>query len=235
MDDILAAQAHVDATLGPLDLGVRVSPFYPVTGNRVLPDDPLPALRSGRSGDVPLLIGTNRDETTLWQTGEPDSGRLERTARELGDVSLLDVYRATRPGLSSRDLMVAMTTDHTFRIPAIRLAEARAGQRASTWMYRFDWPSRAFDGRLKATHALEVPFAFDNLDRAGVDVFLGPGPTPQAVADEMHGAWTAFVRSADPGWPAYAAPERTTRIFDDVSRTVGDPDAAERQAWEGLR
>ena len=57
-----------------------------------------------------------------------------------------------------------------FRIPAIRLAEARQGA-AATYMYQFNWRSRAFDGALAATHSLEIPFAFDNLDQAGVDFF----------------------------------------------------------------
>ena len=49
-------------------------------------------------------------------------------------------------------------------------------------MYLFAWESRAFGGRLRATHALEIPFTFDNLDKGGVDALLGEGPTPQKLA-----------------------------------------------------
>ena len=82
-----------------------------------------------------------------------------------------------------------------FRIPAIRLVESRlrANSASRNWMYHFCWKSRAFEGRLRATHALEIPFVFDNLDRAGVDVFLGAGDKPQNVAQAMHAAWTSFV------------------------------------------
>jgi len=133
--------------------------------------------------------------------------------------------------------MIALTTDHMFRIPAIRLVEARinADPASRNWMYWFCWKSRAFEGRLGATHALEIPFAFDNLDKPGVDVFIGPGERPQAVADAMHRAWTRFIRDQDPGWGAYELEQRLTMRFDDESTVVADPDAEERQAWDGIR
>ncbi len=33
-------------------------------------------------------------------------------------------------------------------------------------MYLFSWESRASGDRLRATHALEIPFTFNNLERA---------------------------------------------------------------------
>jgi para-nitrobenzyl esterase len=118
----------------------------------------------------------------------------------------------------------------------MRVVEARIGAGAApSWLYWFCWRSRAFGGKLGATHALEIPFAFDNLDRAGVDVFLGPGDKPQAVADRMHRAWIAFVRDLDPGWPTYDLTRRATMRFDTDSGVIDDPEGLEREAWAGLR
>ena len=86
-----------------------------------------------------------------------------------------------------------------------------------------------------ATHALEIPFAFDNLHQPGVDVFIGEGPSPQHVADAVHGAWTRFVQAGDPGFPHYSLGNRETMVFDEASGVVADPDAEEREAWEGRR
>ena len=122
-----------------------------------------------------------------------------------------------------------------FGIPAIRVAEARAREAANTWVYRFDWKSRAFEGRLGATHSLEIPFAFDNLDKPGVELFIGPGPLPQTVADTMHAAWTGFIREGEPGWQPYDLQTRTAMIFDNQSQTQNDPASNEREAWDGLR
>ena len=108
-------------------------------------------------------------------------------------------------------------------------------------MYLFAWESRAFNGKLKATHALEIPFVFDNLDRGGVNIFLGEGPKPQHVAHAMHAAWTSFIRKGNPNcealpdWPAYDSERRTTIVFGDVSDLVDDPSGAERRLWEALR
>ena len=240
VDSILAAQATADRALaGPPALagalGTTVSPFYPVVGSEVLPQSPLDAIRGGLGSDVAVLTGSNRDETTLWGYGRVDEDKLNATADGLADSRLLGEYRATRPDADSEALMIAITTDHMFRIPAIRLAEARAAFDAQTWLYQFDWRSAANDGKLGATHALEIPFAFDNLHQAGVDAFVGPVASPQHVADVMHRAWIDFIATGNPGWPAYVPASRTTMCFNDSSAPVDDPHSRERLAWEGLR
>jgi para-nitrobenzyl esterase len=247
VEDILNAQAKIDAELGQgiglvNKLGVPVGPFYPVVEGSVLPMTPLEAIQRRASADIPVLVGTNRDEMTLWGYDEVDEERLRKLATGLGaDEEMIAVYRTVRPNASANDVLIAITTDHVFRIPAIRLAEARADHAARTWMYLFAWESRAFGGRLRATHALEIPFAFNNLDRPGVDVFLGEGPTPQHVADAMHGAWTSFIRTGNPNcgalpdWPPYDTERRATMVFDDISAVIDDPGGAERQLWDGRR
>ncbi|MCZ6855849.1 MAG: carboxylesterase family protein [Gammaproteobacteria bacterium] len=237
---ILKAQQTVSDELeGPAGaltkLGVAVSAFYPVVGNEILPQSPLTAIQSGMGAEIPLLIGSNRHETTLWGYGEVDDPKLDRMVANFGAGKTLAVYRSQRPRATPQDLMIALTTDHMFRIPAIRLVEAREPHGAKSWMYWFCWESRAFGGTLKATHALEIPFAFDNLDRGGVEVFLGEGPAPQTVADDMHRAWTGFIRDGDPGWAPYASQSRATMRFAEPSELIDDPDGLERAAWEGIR
>ncbi|MCU0272814.1 MAG: carboxylesterase family protein, partial [Acidimicrobiales bacterium] len=156
--------------------------------------------------------------------------------------AVLDAYRAARPDAGPSELLVAATSDWTFRIPAIRLAEARlAAGAAPTWKYGFSWRSRAFDGALGATHALEIPFVFDTLDAPGVSMFLGEGPTPTALASTMHAAWVAFVRGDDPApapglaWPPYTLDGRAVHDFGEPCRLLADPGRAERLVWEGRR
>ena len=239
VDDILAAQnatlAHFARGAGKKNaLGTFVSPFYPVHGNSTLPQAPLQALGRGASANVAVLTGSNTDETTLWSSGDEDLGKLERTADGYSAASALAVYRQTRPDATVRDLLVALTSDHMFRIPAIRMAEVRQDA-APTFLYEFCWKSRAFDGALGATHSLEIPFAFDNLDQPGVDLFIGPGPLPQTLADTMHKAWSDFIKTGNPGWPRYDTASRKTMMFNDTSELVEDPRGAEREAWDGLR
>ncbi len=240
VEDILAAQqttiSHFEQGAGVAnELGVAVSPFYPAHGTPLLPGSPLDAISNGCGKNVAVLTGSNAHETTLWGYGDISAEKLQRIAAGYGAESVLAAYRQARPRASVEDLLIALTTDHMFRIPAIRLAEARQLHGAQTWMYLFAWESRAFGGRLKATHALEIPFTFNNLNRAGVDVFLGPGEQPQALADEMHQAWITFINGDNPGWPAYNTSERATMTFNTQSALLNDPDAEERAAWEGIR
>jgi len=240
VETILAAQnqtiTYFESNNGAQNtLGVAVSPFYPAHENGLLAQSPLQNIREGCGQSVALLTGSNTHETTLWGYGKIDSEKLQRIAESYGATEVLETYRRQRPNADIEELLIALTTDHMFRMPALRLAEARQAQSPDNWLYQFNWSSRAFDGRLKATHALEIPFAFNNLDRAGVDVFIGPGATPQGLANTMHEAWTQFINDGDPGWPRYRLPTRATMFFDETSRVIDNPGAAERQAWDGVR
>ena len=48
---------------------------------------------------------------------------------------------------------------------------------------------------------------------------LGNHP-PQALADTVRRAWTAFATTGNPGWPPYTPDRRTTRLFDVRPRVV---------------
>ncbi|HEY7438275.1 MAG TPA: carboxylesterase/lipase family protein [Acidimicrobiia bacterium] len=215
-------------------------PFRPVIDGVYLPELPLEAIRAG-SGAVPTIAGTTRDEMQLFlglqlRMGDAPTEllakRLQATFGEGTDTALA-VYRANRPGASERDLTSAVLTDATFRIPAIRLAEAQAGNGVPAFMYWFTFESTAFDGILKSCHALELPFVWDALDRPGLAMLTGDSPARQPLADAMHAAWLRFARTGDPGWPRYATTSRTTQRFDTTLELVDDPDGTEREVWSG--
>jgi carboxylesterase type B len=166
---------------------------------------------------------------------------LRRGAAVVGDkakaAALLDAYRTTRPDASASELWNALSTDHVFRIPAVRLAERQSGLGNRVYMYRFDWATPVFGGQLGACHALEIPFVFNNLDAPGSPMFTGPASDEmREMARTMHTAWHTFARTGSPGdnWPRYTSEDRKVMRFDLTSEVVDDPDAAEREAWEGV-
>ena len=142
-------------------------------------------------------------------------------------------YRLAEPAASPGEILMAALGDWYFRVPAIRVAEARLIHDADTFVYEFGWRSPQFGGRLGACHALELGFVFDNLDDAFGEPLAGAAP-PQSLADEMHGAWVAFVQSGHPGWAPYGR-QRTVRRFAVPSETVTDPRPTRRTAWDGVR
>jgi para-nitrobenzyl esterase len=248
VEAILDAQAQAEARFAARQRGgngaLADMAFQPALGTPALPEPPLDAIRRGMSAGVPLLCGSNAHETTLFGYGSQDEERLRRiTARIFGAAAdaAIATYRARRPGAAPGELVVAITSDQIFRIPAIRLCEAHAAAGGTSFAYLFTWASRAFEGRLGATHALEIPFAFNNLGQPGVDVFLGPGERPQALADAMHAAWIAFIRTGDPGcealaqpWHGYDAARRFTLELGDAVRPLEDPWGAERALWQDV-
>jgi carboxylesterase type B len=156
------------------------------------------------------------------------------SAYRLAVEPALAAYRGARPGASAGDLMAAVITDWFYRIPAIRMAEARSSGPAATYMYEFAWRSPQYNGRLGACHAVELPFVFDTVANAAETPLIGAG-APQEVAAAVHAAWVAFAKGGDPGWPRYDLERRTTMHFDLTSEVVHDPHGAERALWAGLR
>jgi para-nitrobenzyl esterase len=245
VDELLAAQARVSTaiTAARAKQGGLSLPFSPTLDGTVIRRAPLEVIRAGEGVDVPLLVGTNLDEWNAWAlmlSREIDEETILRRLDRLtpGDAdAVLAAYRDGRAEDELADVWNAVLTDYIFRIPAIRLAEATIDGGQTVHSYRFDWPSAAFDGRLGACHALEIPFVFHTVDRRGVDLFCG-GPPPTTLARSMHERWTSFARTgqADPDWPSYDTERRATLIFHDPGPELqDDPHAAERLAWAGHR
>jgi para-nitrobenzyl esterase len=217
-------------------------PFLPVIDGDLLPTRPIDAIVAGAAANIDVLVGTNADEYRLYLVPQ---GTINTVNEEMLDKAVaayglpvqetLATYRAPRPDATPGALLAAIVTDWYFRIPAIRLAEAHSQQGAGvTYMYEFAWQSPAFDGRLGACHALDVPFIFDNLDKEGYEGLAGTNP-PQQVADAMHAAWVAFATRGNPGWPQYDLKQRATMRFDTTSQLVDDPRSEERMLWENRR
>src|SRR6266851_2464890 len=217
--------------------------FNPVVDGRILPANPFEPAAPEFSANVPVIVGTNKDEMNLFfgldrhlDTLE-EAGMREMVKSIVGDSTdrFIEIYRRSRPNAAPKDVLLAIATDRTMRIDSIKLAERKAAQNAApVYMYMFAWETPVLGGRLKAPHALEIPFVFDTL---AVSAIAGDGPERFPLADRMSKAWLAFARSGDPNhgglpkWPAYSIEERATMIFDNECKIERDPQHEERLAW----
>jgi len=230
----------------------RDNPFSPVVDGKTLLEKPLNALEKGIAKDIPLLIGTNRDEMKFFE--EKISGYVsEITSEELLNrikyylkdeqfvKDLINSYVKEREGIlpnEPMDIFGAFQTDFYFRILAIRLAEAKSKHQKNTYMYLFNWSSPWMDGKLGACHALEIPFVLGTLDQPGMDIFCGKGKDAETLSERMMDTWIAFARSGDPNhknipkWLSYDAVSRSTMILDKEFKIVNDPFGKEREVWE---
>lgn len=224
--------------------------YFPQVDGELVPEHPLDAFVAGRQHRVPLLIGTNKDEASLFarmaapiMPVAPDTlrGMFGRIAQEQPELTLptephvLAAYAdVRRPG---RGLAVAR--DIGFRMPTVWLAQAHAAV-APTYLYRFDWATPMLRLlRIGATHATELPYLWGNLVAGPKDPTfkLGGLRTGRVLSARMQHRWRAFVRGGAPdadgaeSWPAYDARSRSTMVIDRRDVVVGDLDAELRTAW----
>ena len=201
------------------------------------------------SADVPMIIGTNRTETTLLlgardpKLFEQDDAALHRNLaayvpeKELSRV--LAAYRKLLPKASPSELFFAITTARLTRQPAWTQAELKSAQgRAPVFLYELDWVTPVDAGKWGAPAGLDMPFAFDNVGVSGS--MVGTGSSPQQMADLISSAWLAFARTGKPAanglpeWAPFSPPTRSTMIFDSTPKLVNDAHADERTLLSAL-
>jgi para-nitrobenzyl esterase len=213
--------------------------YTPVLDGAAIPRHPFEPDASPLNADVPVLIGTNKDENTLFLFSHPKFGAFDeqdlakhaRTAAGDKAEALLAALRRAYPDYSPTHLAAACGTAVGMWGGSVKLAERKAAQgQAPAYMYMLTWETPVSRGRLRCPHALEIPLVFDNVEKARN--FVGRGDEPQVLADRMSDAWLAFARTGDPGWPAYDAQRRATMIFDLESRVEEDPLPEVRQVLQ---
>jgi para-nitrobenzyl esterase len=237
MKFLIARTQTADGSLADRHLG-------PVLDGGVLPHHPFsePAIRN--SADVSLMIGTTRDEGTFFLSADDQLHALDAAglrARVEGLVgaqadSLIDAYRTVSPTKSCGDIMIEIITDQFVRMPAIHHAELKSSLLAApVFMYLFCYETDALAGRLRATHGLEIPFAFDNVD---YDPIAGSAATRHELARDISSSWATFARCGvprspkAPDWEPYDVERRSTMLLKLPSQLVSDPESQRRKIWQ---
>lgn len=201
---------------------------------------PLDAFNEGSAHQVPMIIGTNRREGTLFPKvldALPTNPSRIDTMFALTDPEAGKRILATYPGYPDEQSAIDVGGDVTFWHPSVELMQAHA-QSAPTYAYRFDFaPTMMRWLGLDATHGFEM-FAVFGIG----DTLVGRGLTLpggrrglRAVTESVQGHWLHFAKHGSPrgSWPRYDAQERRTMIFDEIVRVENDPRREQRLAWSG--
>ncbi|WP_007512454.1 carboxylesterase/lipase family protein [Pseudofrankia saprophytica] len=209
-----------------------------------LPRDPVDAIADGSAADVRVALGCTTHELEpflgtpeVWSAD--DTFLMGRLRGFLGDDTdhVLTAYRSAQPDDSLVSLYLLIASDHAFRIPTVRIAEALlAGGGLPPYVYLYAFGRRSPDGVVRAGHGSDMWYFFDN-------VSVGPafdGPHAAPLVQAMAGSLVALARQGDPNhqglatWPPYDTTNRPTMIFDVESRVEPDPMGAERRAWQDI-
>lgn len=239
------SHATIEQLLKPVSPG-RVSPYAicPMLDGRYLPAHPYDPVAPSMSAKVPLIIGTNKDETLAKCQSIPEvvSFDMEDLRRRLDPElkantgRILDVYQRSRPKASPAELFIAITTARQMRTDSILMAERKIALNAApVYMYVFTYAPEVSSSSVLngATHGSDIPFKFEHVQG-------GPSSRRVRAAKNISGAWAAFARTGDPShegipkWPSYTLDQRATMLFDDDCQVVNDPNREERLLWESL-
>jgi len=205
----------------PFNAGLVTQTFGPAVDGWVLLQDPMTALQQGDFNHVPLIIGSNADETSI--SAPPNTINralvlaLFSAIPEPARTDLLAIYdpgpgvSLINPSPEARDSYIRATTDAQFtcqaRRVALRIAQA-AGQSQPVYRYHF---THRLNGTLGdnygAYHGIELFYVFQTIEDSSYAPILTSNDT--AVETHLLGYWTRFATHGDPNdntavaWPEY--------------------------------
>lgn len=187
----------------------------------VIPGDFVSRVATGDVADVPMLLGWNGDEGTLFillaeQSGEVvDEAAYEEIMPVLAEQYDVDegALRAQYPLADYEDAGFAIADalgDAKLACASRRAAEAIATRARNVYVYHFLYPDADFllsgDRELGAFHSAEVQFVFGHPGTLGARRFRAD---EVPITDAMSAYWTSFATDGDPNyeggvtWPVF--------------------------------
>nr|WP_293837556.1 carboxylesterase family protein [uncultured Arsenicibacter sp.] len=207
--------------------GKPMGPFgwswAPVLDGDLLPYQPVSAEAKAISANVPLLIGSTKNEFAPFfgmgagpvNSMDDVKNALKKQYGEKADAYIAAVKKAYPETQKPEDYL---NVDDMFRRSAIKMADLKAASPAPVYMYLFAWQSPVVDGKYKSLHCMEIPFVFDNIARC--EEMTGGGKEAYVLAEKMSQSWINFARTGNPGhkglpiWQKYTPQNGAAMIFD---------------------
>jgi para-nitrobenzyl esterase len=221
----------------------------PVLDGRTLPAGPFEPAASPLSANVPMMLSTTEHEVNFFpfQPLDPmdDAQLVENVKRSTRATDaevkdLIALYRKHRPDVGNTELNTIIGSDNTMRPGVLTEAERKAQQgTAPVYMYYFRWQSPVREGKLRAYHTVDIPFAFNNVEVCAS--MVGAGQARYPLATRVSAAFASFARRGDPNhdglphWPTFDPKQRATMEINNEPRVVDDPYGEERRALAELR
>jgi len=177
----------------------------------VLPlEHPLDALaRPEARADVPVMLGTNRDENKTFLFGNPALVRR-----------ITPLYMRLRDAPRYNALAQAMA--RAWKVGgADAPAHALAASGGSVFVYRFDWDEQPsilgadLSEMIGAGHGIEIPFVFGHFDlgkRANIIFTEENKPGREELAMAMMRYWAEFARTGKPGKGSQPEEQSLTKL-----------------------
>lgn len=202
---------------------------------QLFPAPPIGTIAAGAVKGKRLLIGTNRDESALFLGAHPQH---DPVAGDLGNMTLpafnkvYAQYTSVYPEMTAEQRRIRATTAEEYWVPSSRVAEAAASAGAKVWAYELEFARSGGAYKGEAFHSEDLGLVWEKPSREG-----SSAAAEAALSQQMHSAWTAFLRGEAPQapglppWPEYKEDTRATMMLNQVSRVEERPQAAELKLW----
>ncbi|CAG8952995.1 hypothetical protein HYFRA_00003185 [Hymenoscyphus fraxineus] len=176
--------------------------WVPAYDNKTTVRDPVARRAARRIAQVPILVGTNNDEGSIYTRTQKDFPKFVNDSFGFSPP-LVEAIKATFTGYSS-DLAAsdALFTHYIFQCTQALHAQNTIDAGSSVYRYYFNTTFPNNSGKkagfeLGVYHSSEIPLMFGTYDRQGA--------TDQQIALSrfMQKAWADFAKDPElgPGWP----------------------------------
>ncbi|MCZ0729266.1 carboxylesterase/lipase family protein [Mycolicibacterium iranicum] len=217
----------------------------PVTGTAALPTDPVAAFGEGKAAKVPVLMGTTRDEWTLFVALQRIRDGRDYTPEEYPRL-LSDTFGPDAAAVAQRYPLsdfpnvalayAATVTDGVLACPGKRWARELAADE-NVYFYEFNDrnapapdPLKALPFPVGASHSLELRYLFD------VGGASPPDPAQVELGNQMVDYWASFVKTGSPGGDWSVVSDGVMSLQPKGSRMIDDFGATHRcEFWDGLQ
>jgi len=190
--------------------------YRPVVDGWVIPADPWSMYSAGKQKKVPLLIGTQADEGTIFiltnllvqaMTVQDYEGYITTIYKD-NAAEALSLFPAAAKG-DVPGVYAKLFGIMSFGAGLLHAADSSSANGSPVYVYRFTHVPDFFLKMFGAFHGLDIFYVFGNL-RAD-KVSIPDSEVDTALSQDMMKYWTNFARTGDPNgtgltqWPAYTA------------------------------
>ena len=236
-DNLLAAVRRATPANAGLGRGPR---FGPIADGVIQPRDPFLPAAPEQSADIPLMIGYNKDEMTLFLAAQPwfgmiDDAALNAMAAGMGPqaAAAVEAYREMHPDYSATHLASAALGIRFVQGTYLLADQQSRTANAPVFVYRLTWETPVANGMLRSPHTLDIPLMFNNAAESAA--LVGKGEDAARMADMMSDAWISFARegvpSSDlmPEWRPYTVSGRSVMELNLQPAMRDDPERSIRE------
>jgi para-nitrobenzyl esterase len=196
----------------------------PIIDGYFLPEDVGKVFAEGKQNDVPVLLGSNKDEGTFFMQPTTAAKFIEQAHRRYGDLAdaFLKLYPAGSDEEANASQLAAFRDELGWVMRNWASLQTKTGK-SKAYLYYFTHeppasqtasPRGGFGSG--ATHGAEAAYVFENL--------LGARPwtdLDRQLADAISSYWVNFAANGDPNgkglpaWPVYSDKKNDRLVLGD--------------------